>query len=209
MTFTDREEAGRMLGEKLKKMKIPDPVVFGVARGGVITAKAVSDVLSTPLFALAVRKLGTPHNPELGFGAIAPSDTKVIDHNMIARLGITGEEIDEVLEKEKKELKRRLERYKIEENPKIDVQKMTAILVDDGIATGITTIAAIRYLKSMNFKQIIVAVPVAAADTKKIIENEADKFVFLDAPENFWAVGQFYIDFPQTTDEEVIKIISS
>lgn len=208
MMFENRKEAGRMLADKLKKLDIENPVVFGLPRGGVITAREVAKALSSPLDIIICRKLGTPGNPELAFGAIAPKGIEYIDWEFAEKIGIKPFEIRGVIKDETKELKRREKLYRGGKRYP-NLANKVAIIVDDGIATGATVKAAIEFAKILNPVKVIVASPVCAKDTSLSLLNMADKVICLLTPDDFYAVGQFYQDFPQTTDEEVIDILKT
>ncbi len=206
MIFKNRTEAGKLLGMILAKKNYQNSVIFGLARGGVITAAAVAAKINAPLEVLVVRKLASPVNPELGFGAIAPSGVEVINWETAEKLDLTPTDVKEISKKEQEELTRRLFKYR--GNKKYDsLKNRVAILVDDGIATGVSMRAAIVFVETLHPDKIIVATPVCAADTSAEIKKEVDKVICLNSTENFWAVGQFYEEFTQTTDEEVIKAL--
>ena len=208
MVFKDREEAGQLLADELKKLNLENPFILAIPRGGVIIGKIVAGGLSAPVDVVVCRKLGVPGHEELGFGAIAPGDVLVINDEIIKNLSIGSDTIDAVRESEKQELARRESVYRSQKGAPSITDK-DVVIVDDGIATGVTIRAAIKYIKSLNPQQIIVAAPVCAADSAVEIKKEVEKTVFLSEPEYFAAVGQFYQDFPQTTDEEVITALKT
>lgn len=206
MTFKDRTEAGKLLGVILAKKKYQNSIVFGLARGGVVTAAAVAAGIKAPLEVLVVRKLASPANPELGFGAIAGSGIELINWETAGKLDLTLAEVKEISEREQKELVRRLSKYR--GNKKYaNLENRVAILVDDGIATGVSMRAAIAFVTTLNPEKIVVATPVCATDTLAEIKKEVDEVICLNSTDNFWAVGQFYEEFTQTTDEEVTKAL--
>jgi len=206
MLFRDRREAGQKLAQVLLPYREEKPVVIGLPRGGVVVAYEVARALNAPLDVIVARKLGAPGQPELGIGAIAPGGVVLIDPYTVRLLGLTEEDIQQLIEEETKELQRRINRYRGEQ-PFPDVTGKTVILVDDGLATGVTARAAIRALRKLNPARIILAVPVCAPDTARLLEQEADEVICLAAPPDFRAVGLWYQDFSQTTDEEVIDLL--
>ena len=202
--FKDRTDGGRQLAKKLMKYAGQDDViVIGLPRGGVVTAAEVAKELRAPLDIIVPRKIGHPGNPELAVGAISEEGT------MIGSVGGVGqEELFKIIEAEKKEAQRRLKLYR-GKRPPLDLKGKTAILVDDGIATGATMKAAIVSARAKGAKKIVVAIPVIASDTAGVFEEEADDLVYLQAPLYFGAVGRFYEAFDQTNDDEVIRLLDS
>ncbi|MBI4992363.1 MAG: phosphoribosyltransferase [Candidatus Harrisonbacteria bacterium] len=208
MIFKDRQDAGKKLAAKLLKYKNnPDVIILGLPRGGVIVAYEIARELNLPLDVVVPRKIGTPGNPELAIGAITEDGQNFFDEKMINDYRIGKDYINDEIEKEKTEAERRLKIYRGKRQP-LNLKSKIAILVDDGIATGATMIASIRSAKNKGAKQVIVAVPTTASDSLKKISQEADRVIYLDAPLLFFAVGEFYQDFPQTTDAEVIELLS-
>jgi predicted phosphoribosyltransferase len=207
MLFQDRFEAGRFLASKLRHLaNRPDVVVLALPRGGVPVGYEVAKVLNAPLDVFVVRKLGVPGHPELAMGAIASGGIRVLNEDVVRRLGIPDYMIDKIAAEEEKELERREQDYR-GNRPRLDVKGRTVILVDDGLATGSSMRVAALALRNKNPAQIIVAVPVAAASTCSELKSEADQVVCAVTPEPFWAVGQWYRDFSQTTDEEVRDLL--
>jgi predicted phosphoribosyltransferase len=206
MLLQNRRDAGRKLASHLKSFAQEKPIVLGIPRGGVVVAGEVSKALEAPLYVCIVRKLGAPHNPEVAIGAVMPDGTAVLDTDIIDRLHIPQSYIDKVITEELKEIHRRQSLYQVQTGLP-EMAEKTAILVDDGIATGYTIEAAVRGLRNLNPKAIIIAVPVAPGEVVDRLRGLADDVICLDTPEPFYAVGQFYEDFNQTNDEEVIKII--
>ena len=204
--FLDRTEAGKLLAESLAGFADrPDVLVLALPRGGVPVAFEVAQALRVPLDVFVVRKLGTPGNEELAMGAIASGGIRVLNPGVVGMLGIPDDLIDEVAERELEELERR-ERVYRKRRPAFDVRGRTVILIDDGIATGSTMRAAIKALKQ-TAGRIVVAVPTAAPDTAAQLRPEVDEFVALITPPGFYAVGQWYEDFGQTTDAEVTELL--
>jgi predicted phosphoribosyltransferase len=201
--FKDRVDAGRRLAEELARYADrEDAIVLGLPRGGVVVAGAVAEALRVPLDVLLVRKLGVPGNEELAMGAIATGGTRVINRDVIRWLEIPDRVVEEVAAREMRELERR-ERVFRGDRPRIELHGKVAILVDDGIATGATMRAAVSALRSAGTGRIVVAVPVAPPDACARLEMETDELVCIARVEPFGAVGSWYLDFPQATDDEV------
>lgn len=205
MSFRDRYDAGRQLGAALAKRDKQDAVVFGLARGGVPVASEVAAALDAPLDVLVVRKVGAPGNPEYGLGAVAEDDVVLLDEAAAQRFG-GGRDLEEAVNHERDDLDRRVKRYR-GSRPPASVSGRTAIVVDDGIATGGTAIAAVRTMRKRGADEVIVAAPVAAPSSVERIRAEADDVVCLQTPALFLAVGSFYGDFGQTSDEEVVALL--
>jgi predicted phosphoribosyltransferase len=201
--FRDRHEAGRVLAEKLAAYaNRPDVLVLALPRGGVPVAYEVARALGAPLDVFVVRKLGVPGYKELAMGAIATGDVRVLNDQLVERLGIPEDMIDAVAARERRELVRRERLYR-GGRPPPDVRGRTVVLVDDGLATGATMHAAIQALRQQNPARIVVAVPTASPETCEEMKAEADDVICAITPEPFHAVGRWYQDFSQTTDEEV------
>jgi len=207
MIFKDREDAGSHLAEEIKKLSIEDAVVLCIPRGGVVVGAKVADELGTPLDLVVPRKIGSPLNPEVAVGAVAQDGSTFINRKLISFLGISDAVLEEMIEKEVREISRRITGYRgIAQYP--DFSKKTIVLVDDGAATGYTMLAAARFArKTLRPKLLIIAVPVAPPETLKLFEKEAHKVICLESPEEFYAVGQFYTDFSQASDSEVLLIL--
>lgn len=201
--YRDRGEAGEVLAAAVRDyLGAADAVVLALPRGGVPIGLSVARALDAPLEVVVVRKLGVPGQPELAMGAIASGGFQVLDDSLIARLRLTAPEIAAVVESEQKELRRREAVYRAE-RPMIEVRDRTAILVDDGLATGSTMRAAIGATRRRGAGALAVAVPVGARDTCEDLATEVDTFICPLQPAEFFAVGQWYRDFTPTTDEEV------
>jgi putative phosphoribosyl transferase len=198
--FHDRAQAGQMLAQKLAAYNRPEVIVLGLPRGGVPVAYEIAKALQVPLDVCIVRKLGLPGHKELAMGAIASDGVRVLNYDIISNLGISSKTIDEVAARELRELQRRDHVYR-GQRPPPDLQHHIIILVDDGIATGSTIRAAIAILKQELPKQIIVAVPVAPPDIYKQLKTEVDEVVCLIQPEQLYAVGIWYDNFSQITEE--------
>lgn len=201
--YRNRWEAGEQLGEALRHLKLKDPMLLAIPRGGLVVAEPVAKALKQRLGVLVTRKIGHPLNPEVAVGAIMP-DGDVIMGSQIAVPGRWDMQQD--IEQERREMKRRMKEFTGSEMPP-DVKGRTVVVIDDGIATGYTLRAAIKWLKAREAGFIVIAVPVGPPDTIRAIAREADTVVCLSQPENFYAVGQFYQDFGQVEDDEVIEIL--
>jgi predicted phosphoribosyltransferase len=206
--FHDREEAGRLLGEELARRlgNRDDTIVLALPRGGVPVGYEVARVIGAPLDVFIVRKLGLPGHEEFAIGAIASGGVRVLNEEAFAQFPIPAHVVDAVAAREARELERRERSYRGSRAP-LDVKNKTVIVVDDGLATGSTMRAAVRALRQMGPRAIIVAVPVAAGRTCSEFRAEADDVVCLRTPEPFRAVGLWYEDFSQTTDEEVHALL--
>ncbi len=207
LPFGNRIEAGRKLGGELAHCRAGEKaIVLGLTRGGVPVAFAVADRLRLPLDIVVVRKLGVPWQPELAMGAIAGS-ALILDHPMIEELGIAEEEVQAVIEREEKEVARREALYR-SGRAAPDLTARTVILVDDGLATGSTMVAAVRAVRASKPLRVIVAVPVGSLQACRRLQAEADDVVCLDTPEYFMAVGEWYRNFDQTSDNEVVGLLA-
>ena len=206
--FKDRSDAGQFLAEKLVEYaNQPDVVVLGLPRGGVPVAYEVARVLGAPLDVFVVRKLGVPGQPELAFGAIAGSDIRVLNRDVLSMIDLQQSTIEEVIAREQRELERREREYR-GNLPPIDVQDRIVIVIDDGMATGSSMRAAVRALRQREPRQIVVAVPVGACQTCESFQQEVDTIaVCAITPEPFSAVGAWYADFRQVTDQEVSNLL--
>jgi predicted phosphoribosyltransferase len=207
--FQDRSEAGQMLAEKLSKYaNRPDVIVLALPRGGVPVGSEVARALNAPLDVFIVRKLGVPGYEELAMGAVATGGVRVLNEPVVHNLSIPENVIDAVADWETQEIRRRELRYRGDEPPP-DVRARTVILVDDGLATGSTMLAALKALRQQQPARIVVAVPTAAPDTCEQMKAEADEAVCAITPEPFYAVGLWYENFAQTTDEEVRELLAN
>lgn len=205
--FANRREAGRVLASGLAHHRgAADTVVLGLARGGVPVGWEVAAALSLPFDAFLVRKLGLPHWPELAMGALASGGTVVRNEDVIRSQAVTEDQLCEVIERERVELRRREAAYGVGESPALAGR--TAILVDDGIATGASMLAAIRAVRAVGAARVVVAVPVASRTATRLLGDEADELVCLAEPLDFRAVGQAYDDFTQTSDDEVRALLA-
>lgn len=208
LPFRDRNEAGRALAGALKAYRgRSDVLVLALPRGGVPVAAEVAAALGAELDLLIVRKLGAPGQPELAMGAIASGGVRVLNRDVIASLGIREHAIEEVARRELQEIERREQVYR-GARPRPVIQGRCVILVDDGIATGATMRAGIEALRRQKPAQLVVATPVAPPDTVARLRSVADEVVCLATPEQFWAIGQWYIEFPQLSDETVRQALA-
>jgi putative phosphoribosyl transferase len=205
--FADRSDAGKQLAAPLLPFADRQPLVYGLPRGGVPVAEEVAALLGAPLEILAVRKLGSPHNPEYGIGAIAEGGTRVFDREALALLEIDSGELLRIVERETAELRRRVATYRGGREP-ISPRDRTVIVVDDGVATGVTDTAALREVRRRRPRRLILAVPVCPPDSLARLRGEADQVVCLVAPPRMQGVGQWYADFGQVSDAEVVAALA-
>jgi putative phosphoribosyl transferase len=208
MRFADRTDAGRRLAARLETMGLVDAVVLALPRGGVPVAAEVATALGAPLDVLVARKLGAPFQPELGVGAIAEDGIIVLEDATLASLGLTRAGMAETIEQERAELERRVTRYR-GDRPREPVAGRTVIVVDDGLATGVTARAALRSIRTAGPARTILAVPVGPPNAQEILAGEADDVVCIEQPERLAAVGQWYRDFEQTDDGTVVALLQA
>lgn len=207
MIFKDRRDGGQKLAPRLQKYKNhSNSVVIGLPRGGVVTAAEVAHALNLPLDVICPRKIGAPMQPELAIGAITETGEGIFDELLIERLNVSTDYIKRTIEKEKAVAQQRMKMYR-QNRVKIPLKGKTVILVDDGLATGATMKAAIKSVEAEGVDRIVVAVPVSPPDTFLEIEALVDEVVALDTPAFFQSVGQFYDNFSQTEDGEVIELL--
>jgi len=200
--FKNRVEAGRLLGKALLQMADEDVVVLGLPRGGVPVAREVARELAAPLDVIVVRKLGLPQQPELAMGAIGEGDVSFVDWGVVSAAGVTGAQLSKVIQREREVLERRARLFRGDREP-MDLSGRVVVIVDDGMATGSTVKAAVRVTRALGAARVIVAAPVAPADTVDDLRSVSDAVVVLETPEPFYAIAQFYDDFSQTPDSEV------
>jgi predicted phosphoribosyltransferase len=206
MRFLDRRDAGSRLAAELKVLADERPVVVALPRGGVPVAFEVARALGAPLEILMVRKLGAPGNGELGVGAVVEDGTVLLDPDAAVTVGMTEALLDATLQRESAELRRRVEHYR-EERPPIPLSGRNVILVDDGLATGLTDLAAARALRKMGARRIVVAVPVGSRESVALLARETDRVICLTVPKHLRGVGEWYRDFKPVSDEEVVALL--
>ncbi|HWH96855.1 MAG TPA: phosphoribosyltransferase family protein [Pseudolysinimonas sp.] len=205
--FRNRSDAGRRLAAHLAPWSAPDVIVLGLPRGGVPVAAEVAAALGAPLDIIVVRKLGIPFRPEVAMGAIGEGGVRVLDEALIERAGVTLAEVDAVETRERATLDSRVARFRAG-GARLDLIGRTAIIVDDGIATGATATAACRVARQLGAARVIVAAPVGGPDAAQRVDG-ADEVVCLLQPLGFQAVGAYYRDFAQTSDDEVARLLAS
>ena len=204
--FSDRVDAGKRLASALKDFAGKKGVVLAIPRGGVVVGFEIAMALRLPLDVIIPHKLGAPGNPELAIGAVAEDGTMILDDNLIDYMGVSGDYIRAEAEHQKQEIQRRLKLYR-QDAPYPNLKGLDVVVVDDGIATGSTMKAALASVRNRGAATVIVAVPVGPPSTIIELKKQADRVVCLYTPEYFQAIGQFYTDFSQTTDEEVIQLL--
>ena len=206
MLFSDRVEAGKMLAAALMDYAEGAAIVLAIPRGGVVLGYELANKLRLRLDIIVPRKLRAPHNPELAIGAITEDGIIMLDHRLVEYLAVSESYIEEESRRQRLEITRRLQRYR-GDVPYPNLEGRAIILVDDGIATGATIRAALASIRKKEPKSIVLSVPVAPPSIIKDLERDADYIVCLSMPEPFYAIGRFYRDFPQTNDEEVIRLL--
>ena len=207
MTYMDRVDAGRALARELTTSNETGDIVLGVARGGVVVAKEVADALSVPLDVIVPRKIGAPYEPELGIGAISIwGDAVIVDGSLARVTGADPDYISREIQAQREESERRLLAYRGKADPP-DLRGINAIVVDDGVATGYTLQAAVQGLRNLGTGRIVIAVPVGAPDALDRLAEVADNVICPIRPSAFYAVGSWYTEFPQVSDEQVVAIL--
>jgi putative phosphoribosyl transferase len=206
MPFADRVDAGRRLAPMLEHLRGTDVVVVGLPRGGVPVAYEIAAALAAPLDVIVVRKLGVPFQPELGMGALGEGGTRIVNEAVVRMAGVSAEELDAVEANERAVLERRVRRFRGDRLP-ISLKGRTAIVVDDGIATGSTAKAACQIARAQGAARVVLAVPVAPPGSIDALRDSTDEVVCVETPRWFFSIGQFYADFRQTTDEEVVELL--
>lgn len=208
--FENREEAGRMLAPKVKqflKNELQQSLVLALPRGGVPVAYEIAKILHLPLDVLIVRKIGAPFHPEYGIGAMTEGNYSWIDEKTAIHISATSEQIQEIMDREREEIKIRVEKYRLN-RPLPSFQGRTIILVDDGLATGVTARVAARYVKSKGANRVFLVSPVCAQETASELREEIDQVICWNEPELFFSVSMFYKDFEQVSDENVISLLA-
>jgi putative phosphoribosyl transferase len=204
--FRDREDAGRRLAERLSRYRDERPIVFALPRGGVPVGYEISRSLGVPLEVFVARKLGAPGQPEFGIGAVSVGGVRILNEDVVQRLGITQDYVERITERETAEVGRRMHLFR-GDRAEPEVRGRTVILVDDGLATGVTARAAIEALRRLEPRRLVLAAPVCAAQTAELLGPEVDELVCLEVPPDLGAIGFWYRDFSQTSDEEVIELL--
>lgn len=204
--FENREEAGRRLAKLLDRYRRQNPLILALPRGGVVVGYEVATAFNAPLDILVSRKIGAPYNKEFGIGAISEGNVVVLNDPIIKQLGISKKILENLIDAEREELKRRSHLYR-RNRPMIHVYNKTVIIVDDGLATGVTAEAAIKSVKKLKPKQIVFAAPVCSEQTAKALKEQTESVVCVTTPYDLSAIGNYYRDFPQVSDEEVLEIM--
>ncbi len=204
--FRDRVDAGKRLAAALKGVAGKEDIVLAIPRGGVVVGLEVAKMLNLPLDLIVPRKIGAPDNPELAIGAITEDGTIILDERLVSNLQVSDEYIKNEGENQRSEIKRRLKLYR-GDIPRPNLKNREAIIVDDGIATGSTMKAALASVRKSGAKKVIIAIPVGPPSTIKELEKQADTVICLYTPEFFYAIGEFYEDFSQTEDREVVELL--
>jgi len=205
LVFQDRAEAAKKLAERLEWLRKEEPVILAIPRGGVVTGDVIATALGAKLDVVVPRKLGSPYNPELAIGAVMHDGTHFLNSDIIEMLNVTKEYIDAEIASQIKEIERRLVKFR--GSKKYDLQDKTIVVVDDGIATGATMFAAVQWVKKQKPRKLIVAVPVGPTQTIDRLKKVADEVIVVSTPLLFGAVGEFYQDFTQVTDDKVQEIM--
>lgn len=206
MRFVDRRDAGRRLAGLLAHLADEDVVVLGLPRGGVPVAFEIATALSAPLDVIVVRKLGAPYQPELAMGALGEGGVRIIDEGVVRSVGATEADIAAIEARERAELARRARQFR-GDAPPVAVEGRTAIIVDDGIATGSSARVACRIVRARGASRLVLGVPVAPERWTNELRGEADEFVCVYSPRWYRSVGEWYRDFTQTTDDEVLRCL--
>ena len=206
MLFADRQEAGERLASKLLHLKGKSPLILAVPRGGLAVAQPVLEKIGGELDLIITRKIGAPFQPELAIGAVTGDGFIMLNEDILSRVSADSSYIEKAAAEEVEEIKRRLKTYR-GDRPSPAIDKRIVVLIDDGVATGYTLLAALRSLQEKKPERLILAVPVGPPDTFKKLQQEVDELVYIEAPANFAAVGQFYRRFDQVSDAEVSAVL--
>jgi putative phosphoribosyl transferase len=206
VTFVDRADAGRQLAELLQDLRQPDVVVLGLPRGGVAVATEIARALQAPLDVILVRKVGLPAQPELAMGAIGEDGVRIVAEDVMRRAGVTSDQLAEVEQEARVELERQAHLFR-RDRPRLSLIGRTALLVDDGIATGSSAVAACQVARAHGAARVILAVPVGSPDAVAALSRVADEVRCLYTPAWLGAIGQFYRNFAQTPDQQVVDLL--
>jgi putative phosphoribosyl transferase len=204
--FRDRVDAGKRLSSQLGRYLTSNVVVLGLPRGGVVVAFEIARALTAPLDVIVVRKLGAPSQPEYALGAIGEGGVRVVDDDVLGRVGVGQQEIARIEQRERVELDRRVQRLR-RGRPPLEIAGRTVILVDDGIATGSTMRAACRVVRARAASRVVIAAPVAAVSSAAALASEADEVVALDTPKSFFAIGEYYGNFSAVSEDTVVALL--
>jgi predicted phosphoribosyltransferase len=204
--FQDRTEAGQLLAWTLNEREIEADIVLAIPRGGLPLGRAVADALEVPLDIVVASKIGAPHNPEFAIGAVASDDSAWLDQKTIDQLGVTDDYIERERAREAANARNKADRYRGDREPP-DLAGKTVVIVDDGVATGSTAIAAVRIVREQGAERVVLAIPVGPPDTVSALQLEADEVICLSNPPHFGAVGQFYNRVDQVSDDEAIAYL--
>ena len=204
--FRDRTDAGERLADVLADHDVDADVVLAIPRGGLPVGRAVADRLGVPLDVVAARKIGAPNNPELAIGAVASDGTTWLNDRLIAELGVDEAYVDRGAEEERRAAEEKVRRYRADRDP-LDLAGKTVLIVDDGVATGATTVACIGQVREAGAERVVLGVPVGPPDSIERLGEEADEVVAVETPPHFGAVGQFYDSFDQVSDEEALTYL--
>lgn len=209
MLFRDRRDAGQQLAERLAFLKGEKGViVLGIPRGGVVVAAQVARILNAPLDIFIAHKIGAPMNPELAIGAMTSNGDVILDEGLVDQLKLSQEEIAQQVDYWRGEIARRLTRFR-KDRPPLNVKNKIVVVVDDGVATGSTMLAALRGLRKQEPARLLLAIPVGPPETVALLTHECDQVIALDTPSPFWAVGRFYMRFDQTEDDQVVELLAA
>ena len=205
--FKDRYDAGIQLTKKLEEYRDdPNTIVFAIPRGGVVVADVICNKLNLPLDIVVTKKIGAPFNQELAIGAVGPTGGKILNHHAINMVNASEDYIEKEANQKAKEVRTRLKKYR--GSDKYDILSgKKALLIDDGVATGYTVMAAINFVKELNPEKIVLVTPVVAPDTLTEIQKQVDEVIYIISSEPFYAVGQFYQEFSQVSDQEVMNVL--
>lgn len=206
--FRNRQEAGRLLGEKLAALRSSTPVVLGLPRGGVVVAAEVAAALEAPLDVILVRKLGVPYQPELAMGAIGEDGVRILDESLLAAAGLTMHDVEQVEQRERANLARAAERFR-GNRPPFSLENRSVVIVDDGIATGATVRAGCEVARQRRVRHITVAAPISSVEAATRLRSVADDVVCLATSNRFVAISQFYEDFAPVEDDVVVSCLAA